>query len=126
MKMQHTKKFMEERKRLNGIVMKYGSDRIKRFYSLDALIYKEGALSKKFKEMLGLVASLVMRCDECIMYHTVKCFEHGVSNDELEEALAIGLIVGGSITIPHIRTVFQAWDDLRHGKDRKDDVHGNK
>ena len=116
MKTQHSKAFMEERKRLNKIVMKYASDRIKRFYSLDALVYQEGVLSKSVKEMLGLVASLVMRCDECILYHVVQCFEQGVSNEEIEETLSIGLIVGGSITIPHIRTALQAWDNLQQGK----------
>jgi AhpD family alkylhydroperoxidase len=116
MKSQQSRAFMEERKHLNKIVMKYASDRIKRFYSLDALVYQEGVLSKKVKEMLGLAASLVMRCDECIIYHIVQCFEQGVSNDELEETLSIGLIVGGSITIPHIRTALQAWDDLQQGK----------
>jgi len=116
MKNKHTKKFIEERKRLNEIVMKYASDRIKRFYSLDALVYNEGALPKKIKEILGLATSLVMRCDECIMHHTVQCYEHGVSTEEFEETLAIGLVVGGSITIPHIRTAFQAWDDLQGGQ----------
>ena len=116
MKSRHTKAFMDERKRMNKIVMKYASDRIKRFYSLDALMYKEGVLSKKTKELLGLVASLVMRCDECIMYHIVQCYDNKVSNEELEETLGIGLIVGGSITIPHIRTALQAWDDLQQGK----------
>lgn len=117
MKTNHVKEFMQERKRLNEIVMKYGSERIKRFYGLDALVYKEGTLSRKIKEMLGLVASLVLRCDDCIMYHLIRCFENGVSNEELEEALAIGLNVGGSITIPHIRTVFQTWDNLQHGQE---------
>lgn len=115
MKGKHTREFMDERKRLNEIVMKYSSDRIKRFYGLDAYVFKEGTLSNKFKELLGLVASLALRCDDCIMYHLVQCFEHGVTSEELEETLAIGLIVGGSITTPHIRKVFQAWDDLQHG-----------
>ena len=116
MKTKHSRAFTQERKRLNKIVMKYASDRIKRFYSLDALVYQKGVLSKKMKEMLGLVASLVMRCDECILYHIVQCFEQGISSSELEETLSIGLIVGGSITIPHIRTALQAWDDLQQGK----------
>jgi len=117
MKRKHTREFMDNRKRLNEIVMKYSSDKIKRFYSLDALMYKEGALSKKCKEMLGLVASLVMRCEECILYHLVQCYEHNVTSEELEEVMAIGLIVGGSITIPYIRKGFQAWDDLQQGKE---------
>lgn len=112
MQTQSSREFMDERKRLNEIVMKYSSDKIKRFYSLDALMYKEGSLSGKFKEMLGLVASLVMRCDECIAFHLTKCFEYGITNEEIEETMAIGLIVGGSIVIPHIRTAFDLWDNL--------------
>lgn len=105
--------FKEEREELNQIVMKYGSRDIKRFYSLDSQVYSEGALPRKMKELLGLVASLVLRCDGCIKYHIMRCFEEDVNDDELEEALAIGLVVGGSITIPHLRRAFQTWDELK-------------
>ncbi len=108
--------FKEERERLNKIVMKYGSLSIKRFYSLDSQVYGEGALPKSTKELLGLVASLVLRCDDCIKYHVIRCHEEGVTNEELEEALAIGLVVGGSITIPHLRRALQAWDELQRAK----------
>jgi AhpD family alkylhydroperoxidase len=104
--------FKKERKRLNEIVMKYSTDKIKNFYSLDAYVYQEGALSKKMKELLGLVASLVLRCDDCITYHLMQCYEHGITNEEFEEVLAIGLVVGGSITIPHLRKAFTLWDEL--------------
>lgn len=111
--------FMEERKKLNEIVMKHCGDKIKKFYSLDAQVYQSGVLSKKTKEMLGLVASLVMRCGECIDYHLLQCYEQGVTIDELGEVLSIGLIIGGSITIPHIRKVFASWDELNNsGNDR--------
>lgn len=105
-------KFKEERERLNQIIMKYSSRNIKRFYSLDSQIYREGALTRKMKALLGLVASFVLRCDDCIQYHIIQCYEEGVKGDELEEALAIGLVVGGSITIPYLRRAFQAWDEL--------------
>lgn len=105
--------FKKERERLNEIVMKYSGLSIKRFYSLDSQVYRQGALPAKTKELLGLVASLVLRCDDCIKYHIIRCHEEGVTNEELEEALTIGLIVGGSITIPHLRRAFQAWNELR-------------
>jgi AhpD family alkylhydroperoxidase len=112
MKRNTVNQLKDERKKLNEIVMKYSTDKIKKFYSLDAYVYKEGILSKKTKELLGLVASLVLRCDDCITYHLIQCYENGITNEELEEALAIGLVVGGSITIPHLRKTFSLWDEL--------------
>mgnify|MGYP000480483052 CR=1 FL=1 len=106
-------KFQAERERLNRIVMEYSDLEIKRFYSLDSQVYREGALPRKTKELLGLVASLVLRCDDCIKYHLIRCHEEGVTSAEVEEALAIGLVVGGSITIPHLRRAFEAWDELQ-------------
>jgi len=106
--------FKEERERLNEIVMRYSGLSIKRFYGLDSQVYREGALPVKTKELLGLVASLVLRCDDCVKYHIIQCHEEGVTSEELEEALAIGLVVGGSIAIPHLRSALQAWDEL-HG-----------
>lgn len=108
--------FKTERERLNEIVMKYAGLGIKRFYSLDSQTYREGALPAKTKELLGLVASLVLRCDDCIKYHIIQCDEEGVTSAELEEALTVGLVVGGSITIPHLRRALQAWDELQGAK----------
>ena len=107
------KKFQKERDRLNKLVMKYGGTNIKRFYSIDSQVYKPGALPAKIKELLGLVASLVLRCDDCVTYHIIRCHEEGIKDGELEEALAIALVVGGSVTIPHLRRAFEAWDELR-------------
>jgi len=107
--------FYTERERLNEIVMKYAGQGIKRFFSLDGQVYREGALPQKTKELLGLVASLVLRCDDCIKYHLARCFEAEVSDSELEEALAIAVIVGGSITIPHLRRALAFWDKLVGG-----------
>lgn len=106
-------KFQNEREELNQLVMEYADQGTKRFYSLDSQAYREGALSCSVKELLGLVASFVLRCDDCIKYHIIRCFEEGVSDAELEEALFIGLIVGGTITIPHQRRAIQAWDELK-------------
>lgn len=108
--------FKKERERLNEIVMKYSGVNIKRFYNLDSRVYQEGELPRKIKELMGLVASLVLRCDDCIKYHIIQCHEENVNNGELEEALAIALIVGGSITIPHLRRALEAWDELENIK----------
>ena len=105
-------KFKKERETLNEIVMRYGGRNIKRFFTIDTQAYQEGAIPKKYKELLGLVSSLVLRCDDCIKYHIIQCKEEDVSDNELEETLAIGLVVGGSITIPHLRRALLAWDEL--------------
>ncbi len=104
--------FRAERERLNEIVMEYAGLNVKRFYNLDSQVYRDGALLARIKELMGLVASLVLRCDDCVKYHIIRCHEEGVTSEELEEALAIGLVVGGSITIPHLRHAFEAWDEL--------------
>jgi AhpD family alkylhydroperoxidase len=106
-------KFQKQREELNQLVMEYAGQGTKRFYSLDSQAYREGALPRKTKELLGLVASFVLRCDDCIKYHIIRCFEEGVSDQELEEALFIGLVVGGTITIPHQRRAIQAWNELK-------------
>lgn len=109
------KNFNMERERLNDQVMKYADLSIKRFYSLDSRVYREGtALPKKTKEMLGLVASLVLRCDDCITYHVAQCHKQDVSSEELVEALSIAMVVGGSITIPHMRRALDTWDELQN------------
>jgi len=105
-------RFQQERTRLNELVTKYAGRGIKRFYSIDAQVYQPGALPAKTKEMLGLVASVVLRCDDCIKYHLINCHQQRVTSAELDEALAIAMTVGGSITIPHIRRAFEAWDEL--------------
>lgn len=111
--------FSQEREQLNELVMKYADLTIKRFYGLDSQAYRAGALPPKTKEMLGLVASLVLRCDDCIKYHVIRCKEEDVSTDEMVEALGIGLVVGGSIVIPHLRRALQAWDELVGTGDKK-------
>ncbi len=107
------KEFWEKRAELNDIVLNNAGLTTKRFFSLDHQAYQEGALPVKTKELLGLVASLVLRCDDCIAYHLVRCQEEGVDDAELEETLSIGLVVGGSITIPHLRRAHKAWQELK-------------
>jgi AhpD family alkylhydroperoxidase len=109
-------RFQIEREELNETVMKYADLSTKRFYGLDSQVYRAGALPRETKELLGLVASLVLRCDDCIMYHIIRCDEEGVASEVLAEALAIGLVVGGSITIPHLRRALRAWDELQEEK----------
>ena len=105
--------FMKEREKLNELVFNYAGLNIKRFFNLDSKVYEEGVLSKKIKELMGLVASMVLRCDDCISYHLIRCHEEKVSDRELEEAVSIALMVGGSITIPHIRKAFRFWSELK-------------
>ena len=104
------RRFHAERETLNARVMKYAGLVTKRFFHLDAQVYEEGALSARTKELLGLVASLVLRCDDCVTYHLSQCRRAGVTDAELEEALAVGLVVGGSVVIPHLRRALQTWE----------------
>ncbi len=103
--------FSEERKNYNEILALYANGSQKRFYGLDSSTYETGALDKKTKELLGFVASLVLRCDDCILYHLIECQKAGVNSKELSDAVAIGLLVGGSITIPHIRRAIKVWHE---------------
>jgi len=107
--------FIKEREELIKNMSGYCGQDAKRFFHLDSEVYKDGALPSKTKELLGLVASLVLRCDDCINYHLVNCNKKGISDNELAEALTIGLIAGGSITIPHLRRAYAVWDELKKG-----------
>jgi AhpD family alkylhydroperoxidase len=95
--------YREFRERMNERVLAEGTIDTKRFFALDSAVYRDGALPARTKEMLGLVASLVLRCNDCISYHVIECKRHGVSDEELAEAFDVALIVGGSIMIPHLR-----------------------
>jgi AhpD family alkylhydroperoxidase len=95
--------FSAFRRRMNERILGQDNQVVKRFFALDTQTYKAGALDVKTKEMLGLVASLVLRCDDCISYHVAQCVEAGVSEDEFFEVFSVGLVVGGSIVIPHLR-----------------------
>ena len=95
--------FTAFRQRMNDRILGQDNQVVRRFFALDTQTYKAGALDVKTKEMLGLVASLVLRCDDCISYHVAQCAEAGVSEDEFFEVFSVGLVVGGSIVIPHLR-----------------------
>lgn len=105
--------FNDYRAKMNERIMASDNLVIKRLFNLDANTYSEGALSVKTKEMLGLVASMVLRCDDCIRYHLGKCQETGVSTEEVFEVFAIANIVGGTIVIPHLRRAVEYWDELQ-------------
>lgn len=97
---------------MNDIILAEDNKVIKRFYSLDNQAYQEGALPERTKELLGLVASMVLRCDDCIRYHLGTCYDLGVSKAEIYEVFAIANLVGGSICIPHTRRAAEYWEAL--------------
>lgn len=102
--------FKKERQRLNDLVSKYAKTGMKKFLYLDHSTFEAGTLDKRTKEMLGLVSSLVLRCDDCILYHLDQCLQLGITPDEILEVFEVGLLVGGSITIPHIRRSIDVLD----------------
>jgi len=104
--------FNEYRERMNDIILGNGNLVMKRLWNLDTNTYQEGALDVKTKEMLGLVASMVLRCDDCIKYHLGKSFELGVTTEEMYEIFAVANIVGGTIVIPHTRRAAEYWEEL--------------
>ena len=105
--------FEAYRQRMNERIMDADHLGIKRFFNLDTKAYEHGALSAGTKELLGLVASAVLRCNDCIDYHLIQCVNAGFSDEELYEALNVALVVGGSIVIPHLRHAFETIDLLR-------------
>lgn len=100
------------RSRMNEVILGKQNKVINRLFNLDTNTYVPGALDVKTKEMLGLVASMVLRCDDCIKYHLGKCYEQGLSTEEVYEVFAIANIVGGTIVIPHTRRAAEFWEAL--------------
>ena len=107
--------FTAFRQRMNERILAEDNQVVRRFFALDTQTYKAGALDVKTKEMLGLVASMVLRCDDCISYHVAQCKEAGVQRDEFFEVFSVGLVVGGSIVIPHLRRAVDLLDQLESG-----------
>lgn len=110
--MSHVEEFQAYREKMNEKILSCGHLGMKRFFNLDSAAYREGVLPVKTKELLGLVASTVLRCNDCITYHIIQCKNEGVTREELYEAFNVALIVGGSITIPHIRYGFEILEEL--------------
>ena len=104
--------FDDYRAKMNEKILASNNKVIKRIYSLDTLTYQDGALSGKTKEMLGLAASMVLRCDDCVKYHLQKCFDLGVTSDEVFEIFSVANVVGGTIVIPHTRRAVEFWEEL--------------
>ena len=104
--------FNEFRTAMNDSILGAGTTQTKRFFNLDGAVYRDGELSSKTKELLGLTASMVLRCNDCITYHILQCHEVGVSSEEMAEAFDVALIVGGSIVIPHVRHARAILDEL--------------
>ncbi|MGE5243254.1 MAG: carboxymuconolactone decarboxylase family protein [Betaproteobacteria bacterium] len=106
------REFREFRERMNDRILSSGNLDVKRFFALDTRAYEGGALPVKTKELLGLVASMVLRCDDCITYHIVRCRQEGTTREEFLEAFNVALVVGGSITIPHLRRAVATLDEV--------------
>jgi AhpD family alkylhydroperoxidase len=104
--------FNDYRARMNEVILSKDNLVMKRLWNLDTNTYEDGALDKRTKEMLGLVASMVLRCDDCIKYHVGKCHELGLTTEELYEIFAVANIVGGTIVIPHTRRAAEYWEEL--------------
>jgi AhpD family alkylhydroperoxidase len=107
--------FNDYRQKMNDVILSKDNLVLKRLWNLDTNTYDDGALDKKTKEMLGLVASMVLRCDDCIKYHLQKCHELGLSTAEVYEIFAVANIVGGTIVIPHTRRGAEFWEALVNG-----------
>ena len=108
--------FNDYRSRMNKQLLEGGSNTLKRIFSLDKQAYQEGVLDVATKELLGLVASTVLRCDDCVKYHLETSFNMGVTKEEMMEAMGIATLVGGTIVIPHLRRAYEFWEALEATK----------
>jgi AhpD family alkylhydroperoxidase len=109
---ERAKQFRDYRERMNERILAAGNLQINRFFTLDTKAYEDGALDARTKEIAGLAASMVLRCDDCISYHLLRCKELGLTREQLMEVFGVGLIVGGSIVIPHLRRAVELLDEL--------------
>ena len=106
--------FNAYRSKMNDKIMASDSLIIKRIFNLDTNAYTEGSLDLKSKELIGLTCSLVLRCDDCVRYHLGKCKEVGLKTEEVNEAMGIATLIGGTIVIPHLRRAFEYWEELQN------------
>ena len=104
--------FNAYRERMNDSILADNNKIIKRIFNLDTNAFKAGALDVKTKELLGLVASTVLRCDDCVRYHLETCHKEGISKEAVVESLSIATLVGGTVVIPHLRRAYEYWDLL--------------
>ena len=117
------KQFTEFRQRMNKRILDEPNQVVRRFFALDTQTYQAGALDVRTKELMGLTASMVLRCDDCISYHVAQCLEAGVTREEMFEAFSVGLVVGGSIVIPHLRRAVDFLDRLEQGEAAAPSTH---
>lgn len=108
--------FNSYRARMNDKILSDNNKVIKRIFNLDTNAFTEGALDKKTKELLGLVASTVLRCDDCVKYHLEASYKEGISKEEVMETLSIGTLIGGTIVIPHLRRAYEYWEALEENQ----------
>ena len=108
------REFNEYRSKMNDKILSSDSLIIKRIFNLDTNAYSSGALDLKSKELIGLTCSLVLRCDDCVKYHLGKCKEVGLKTNEVNEAMGIATLIGGTIVIPHLRWAFEYWEELEN------------
>jgi AhpD family alkylhydroperoxidase len=106
--------FNAYRSKMNDKIMASDSLIIKRIFNLDTNAYAEGSLDIKTKELIGLTCSLVLRCDDCVKYHLEKCHQEGLTTEQVNEAMGVATLVGGTIVIPHLRRAFEYWEELSH------------
>jgi AhpD family alkylhydroperoxidase len=106
--------FNAYRSKMNEKIMASDSLIVKRIFNLDTNAYAKGHLDVKSKELIGLTCSLVLRCDDCVKYHLGKCKEVGLGTDEVQEAMGVATLIGGTIVIPHLRRAFEFWEELQH------------
>jgi len=110
------KEFNDYRAKMNDKILGDNNKIIKRIFNLDTNAFAAGALDVKTKELLGLVASTVLRCDDCVKYHLESCYKEGVTKEEVMETLSIGTLIGGTIVIPHLRRAYDYWEELENQK----------
>ena len=109
------KDFNDYRSKMNDHILADNNKVIKRIFNLDTNAFQEGALDVKTKELLGLVASTVLRCDDCVKYHLESCYNAGLTKEQVVETLSIATLIGGTIVIPHLRKAYEYWDALEQG-----------
>lgn len=109
------KEFNDYRSKMNEKLLNDNNKVIKRIFNLDTNTYAEGALDTRTKELLGLVASAVLRCDDCVKYHLETCYKLGVTKEEMMESMSVATLVGGTIVIPHLRRAYEFWEELEAG-----------
>lgn len=110
------KEFNDYRSKMNEKLLADNNKIVKRIFNLDTNAYAAGALDVKTKELLGLVASAVLRCDDCVKYHLENCHKEGISKEEMMEAIGIATLVGGTIVVPHLRRAYEYWEELEEDK----------